>query len=126
MEERLRKLEAVLGAQRIDTQPTHSQRFQEVENSGGKEMQLDMTFGNNGTKPADLDGFLTHYSIVDEINKERQVRPWTKPTYRALVLRKALRGTASDYVNQEAKLLSPWVRDDVQIIEKLLEKLNQP
>ena len=132
MEQRLQKLEqsfsgmgqgSLLNVSRAnESNSMQSPVAAEITTFGGKEMSLNMTFGDAGTKPSDLERFLTHYNLVDEINTERGVRTWSKASYRALVLRLALRGSASDYINQETKMLSLWVKDDKQIIIKLKEK----
>ena len=95
----------------------------EIDDDGetvkGREQQLTLTFGSEDTLPGSLERFLSHYELVNEINQERGVRVWTKPSYRALMLRMALRGPAADYLEQEARMLSPWVKDDILIIERL-------
>ena len=85
----------------------------------GREQQVTLTFGDDDTLPGSLERFISHYELVREINLERGVRVWNKPSYRALMLRMALRGPAADYLEQEARMLSLWVKDDVQILEKL-------
>ena len=84
----------------------------------GREMGLSMTFGED-TSPSSLDRFLTHWNLVDEINRTRGVRTWTTGAYRACILRMALRGPAADWISQESAMLSPWVKDDQEIIAKL-------
>lgn len=87
----------------------------------GREMGLSMTFGED-TSPSSLDRFLTHWNLVDEINKTRGVRTWTTEAYRACILRMALRGPAADWISQESAMLSTWVKDDQKIIAKLKER----
>ncbi|MCP3680820.1 MAG: hypothetical protein GY782_11425, partial [Gammaproteobacteria bacterium] len=75
----------------------------------GKEKSIEITFGDD-TSPNLLEKFIAHYSLVDRINKARGVRVWKKPEYRALMLRLALRGPASEFVeNAEQIMLSLWV-----------------
>jgi hypothetical protein len=88
----------------------------------GKEKSIDLTFGDD-TSPHLLEKFLAHYSLVDRINKARGVRVWKKAEYRALMLRSALRGTASEYVeNAEQIMLSSWVSDDQGILKQLKQR----
>ncbi len=88
----------------------------------GKEKSIDLTFGDD-TSPHLLEKFLAHYSLVDRINRARGVRVWKKAEYRALMLRSALRGTASEYVeNAEQIMLSSWVSDDQGIVNQLKQR----
>jgi len=88
----------------------------------GKEKSIDLTFGDD-TSPHLLEKFLAHYSLVDRINRARGVRVWKKAEYRALMLRSALRGTASEYVeNAEQIMLSSWVSDDQGILIQLKQR----
>jgi len=84
----------------------------------GRELSLSMTFGED-TSPSSLERFLTHWELVDQINRARQVRTWKKDDYRACILRMALRGSAADWISQESTMLSPWVKSDNEIIAKL-------
>ena len=89
------------------------------DDSRGKEQNLSLTFGDIDTSPSSLERFISHYELVDEINRERNIRAWAKPSYRALMVRMAMRGPVADYLDQESKLLSPWVKDDQEIIARL-------
>ena len=102
-----------------------SGEIQEQQEEGvqmGKEKSIDVTFGDD-TSPHLLEKFLAHYSLVDRINRARGVRVWKKAEYRALMLRSALRGTASEYVeNAEQIMLSSWVSDDQGIVNQLKQR----
>ena len=88
----------------------------------GKEKSIELTFGED-TSPHLLEKFLSHYRLVDRINRERGVRVWKRSEYRALMLRSALRGAASEFVeNEELIMLSPWVKDDQQMIVELKKR----
>ena len=95
------------------------------EEQSSKEQSLSLTFGDVDTLPSSLERFISHYGLVNEINTARGVKVWKKPSYRALILRMALRGPAADYIEQESRLLSQWVKDDMQIIEKLKARYIQ-
>lgn len=99
--------------------------FAQEDGTKGREQQITLTFGDNDTLPGSLERFISHYELVDEINRERVIRVWLKPSYRALMLRMALRGPAADYLEQEARMLSPWVKDDRKIIQHLRARYVQ-
>ena len=88
-------------------------------NVGGREQPITVTFGDIDTKPTTLERFISHYKVVNEINTERQVKVWKKPSYRALTLRMALRGPPAEYIEQEANMQQEWVKDDAGILGKL-------
>lgn len=94
-------------------------KMEEDTEHRAREQTITLTFGDTDTHPSSLERFISHYELVDEINRERGVRVWSKASYRALMLRMALRGAAADYLEQESKLLSSWVKDDNMIIERL-------
>ncbi len=88
----------------------------------GKEKSIEVTFGED-TSPHLLEKFISHYGLVDRINRARRVRVWGKPEYRALMVRSALRGAASEYVeNAEQIMLSDWVKSDQGILESLKQR----
>ena len=60
--------------------------------------------------------------MVNEINTERQVKVWKKPSYRALTLRIALRGPPAEFIEQEANMQREWVKDDEGILGKLQDR----
>ena len=85
-------------------------------NVGGCEQPISVTFGDIDTKPTTLERFISHYKVVNEINTERQVMVWKKPSYRALTLRMALRGPPAVYIEQETNMQQEWVKDDAGIL----------
>ena len=91
-------------------------------NVGGREQAITLTFGDIDTKPTTLERFIAHYKVVNEINTERQVKVWKKPSYRALTLRMALRGPPAEFIEQEANMQQEWVKDDAGILGKLRER----
>ena len=91
-------------------------------NVGGREQQITVTFGDIETKPTTLERFISHYKVVNEINTERQVKVWKKPSYRVLTLRMALRGPPAEYIEQEANMQQEWVKDDAGILRKLRDR----
>lgn len=94
-------------------------KLEEEAEYKAREQTITLTFGDTDTNPSSLERFISHYELVDEINRERGIRVWLKASYRALMLRMALRGAAADYLEQESKLQSSWVKDDSLIIERL-------
>ena len=52
-----------------------------IVNVGGREQAINLTFGDTDTKPTTLERFISHYKVVNEINTERQVKVWKKPSY---------------------------------------------
>ena len=58
-------------------------------NGKGREQGISLTFGDSDTSPSNLERFISHYDLVDQINRARGVRVWAKPSYRALMLRMA-------------------------------------
>ena len=125
--DRLSKLEDIIRQMSAGGAPAHQPRQVPVVTAEasmkGREEALDMTFGDLGdTSPANLERFISHYDLVDEINKAREVRVWEKPAYRALMLRKAFKGTAWDYVRQEAKMGNEWTSNDREIIDRLRKR----
>ena len=91
-------------------------------NVGGREQAITLTFGDIDTKPTTLERFISHYKVVNEINTERQVKVWKKPSYRALILRMALRGSPAEFIEQEANMQQEWVKDDAGILGKLRDR----
>ena len=91
-------------------------------NVGGREQAITLTFGDTDTKPTTLERFISHYKVVNEINTERQVKVWKKPSYRALTLRMALRGPPAEFIEQEANMQQEWVKDDAGILGKLRDR----
>ena len=91
-------------------------------NVGGREQAITLTFGDIDTKPTTLERFISHYKVVNEINTERQVKVWKKPSYRALTLRMALRGPPAEFIEQEANMQREWVKDDEGILGKLRDR----
>ena len=91
-------------------------------NVGGREQAITLTFGDIDTKPTTLERFISHYKVVNEINTERQVKVWKKPSYRALTLRMALRGPPAEFIEQEANMQQEWVKDDAGILGKLRDR----
>ena len=91
-------------------------------NVGGREQAITLTFWDIDTKPTTLERFIAHYKVVNEINTERQVKVWKKPSYRALTLRMALRGPPAEFIEQEANMQQEWVKDDAGILGKLRER----
>ena len=91
-------------------------------NVGGRELAITLTFGDIDTKPTTLGRFISHYKVVNEINTERQVKVWKKPSYRALTLRMVLRGSPAEFIEQEANMQQEWVKDDAGILGKLRER----
>ena len=73
-------------------------------NVGGREQAITLTFGDIDKNPTTLERFILHYKVVNEINTERQVKVWTKPSYRALTLWMALRGPPAEFIEQEANM----------------------
>ena len=124
LEERMQNLEQHFRDSAAST-PQNVQPHQTLEPEpelSGKEKSIDMTFGDDSS-PHLLEKFLSHYRLVDRINRERGVRVWKKAEYRALMLRAALRGAASEFVeNEELIMLSPWVKDDQLMIEELKKR----
>ena len=96
-----------------------------TDEHSNKEQTLSLTFGDVDTLPSSLERFISHYNLVNEINTTRGVKVWQKASYRALMLRMALRGVVADFIEQESRILSPWVRDDQQIIERLRARYIQ-
>ena len=73
-------------------------------NVGGCEQAITLTFGDIDTKPTTLERFFAHYKVVNEINTERQVKVWKKPSYSALTLQMTLRGPPAEFIEQEANM----------------------
>ena len=127
LEERLKRLEMALISG--NNGPTQTPTVEDLvisddksDGQMGKEKSIELTFGDD-TSPHMLEKFIAHYSLVDRINKARGVRVWKKPDYRALMLRSALRGAASEFVeNAENIMLTPWVKNDQEILQKLKER----
>lgn len=117
--------QAVVGSRHVSGESKGAPGTVEEDVAKGREQQITLTFGEVDTSPGSLERFISHYDLVDEINRERGARVWTKPSYRALMLRMALRGPAADYLEQEARMLSPWVKDDRGIIEQLRARYVQ-
>ena len=111
------------GSGNISTESVSNSMSQLVEGEAmGKEKSIELTFGDD-TSPHMLEKFIAHYSLVDRINNARGVRVWRKSEYRALMVRSALRGAASELVeNAEQIMLSPWVKNDQEIIEQLKQR----
>ena len=119
LEERLKRLEMALSGNKSDEKENSDE---DADGQMGKEKSIELTFGDD-TSPHLLEKFIAHYSLVDRINKARGVRVWRKTDYRALMLRSALRGAASEFVeNAENIMLTPWVKNDQDIIQKLMER----
>ena len=91
-------------------------------NVGSREQAITLTFGDIDTKLTTLERFISHYKVVNEINTERQVKVWKKPSYRALTLRMALRGPPAEFIEQEANMQREWVKDDEGILGKLRDR----
>lgn len=83
-----------------------------------QEVPLSLTFGDD-TSPAAFRSFHTHYNLVKEANIMRGVTVWTKPDYRAVVLRLQLRGSTAAYVEQQVQLDAEWGRNDTNILDCL-------
>ena len=125
LEERLKRLEMALSENKPASAPKGDEKAENSDDADGqmgKEKSIELTFGDD-TSPHLLEKFTAHYSLVDRINKARGVRVWRKPGYRALMLRSALRGAASEFVeNAENIMLTPWVENDQEILQKLMER----
>ena len=105
-----------------DTMTEGAEHEMTMVNVSGREQGITLTFGDIDTKPTTLERFISYYKVVNEINTERQVKVWKKPSYRALTLRMALRGPPAEFIEQEANMQQEWVKDDAGILGKLRDR----
>ena len=112
-----------LGTSRSNSrQASGESEFEAQVTSASREKELEITFGDGDTSPSTLERFINHYQLVDEVNSERGLKVWKKASYRALMVRMALRGAPADYIAQEATLNSSWVKDDTTLLERLRQR----
>ena len=105
-----------------DTMTEGAELEMTMVNVGGHEQAITLTFGDIDTKLTTLERFISHYKVVNEINTERQVKVWKKPSYRALTLWMALRGPPAEFIEQEANMQQEWVKDDAGILGNVRDR----
>lgn len=86
--------------------------------SRAQEVPLILTFGDDTSSTAFRTSH-THYTLLNDFNIMQAVQVWTKPKYRALVLRIQLHGLTAAYVDQQAQLDVEWGKDDAKILDCL-------
>jgi hypothetical protein len=94
---------------------------QVVVQGAAKEKSLSLTFGDDES-PMALKLFVEHYNLAKNQNMRKNVEGWQEKGFRANELRFQLRGRAAAWVLQESAMQSDWVKDDEEIIKKLLER----
>ena len=88
-----------------------------------KEKSLQLTFGGDSEcSPTDLRLFLDHYTLAKSQNVKRNVTGWNDAEFCANELRYQLRGEPALWLSQEDSMLSPWVKDDIEVMRRLKER----
>ena len=80
-----------------------------------------MCFGED-VSPTAWRSFKDHFLLVKQANIARGVSVWEDAAYRSVELRLCLTGAPAEYLREEAAQDSDWVKNDVEILDRL-EKL---
>ena len=86
--------------------------------SAGRAVALSKTFGTDVT-PSAWREFKDHFLLVKKANIARGIALWNDASYCSVELRLCLTGAPAEFIREEAAQSVSWVKDDVEILDRL-------